>query len=521
MKYVWCMFLPLLLLSKPFKVASYNVENLFDMRYQGSEYEEYIPEKHHWNRRMMEIKLNHIAEVICDVDADIIALQEVENERIFKKLQERLQRVGCPYKYGAITHKKNAPIQIAVLSRFRIQKQREIKVGFSSKIRNILEVEVKVEDKTLTLFINHWKSKSRKGYESKRIRYAKALQARIAQFSLAKEYIILGDLNSPYNAYLSLENNLNDTKGKTAVNDILRTNIGTQPVDKQYIIKAKKGIHYNLWNELTPMQRWNHQFRGKKSNLDHFVLPSNMFDGKGIEYVNNSFGVFKKPYLFTKRGHINAWQYTHGKHKAKGYSDHLPIYAYFDTKAYTKETTKSLSSTSVPKQSIEDLYQLTSLDAPIVLEDIKVMFKRADHAVIKQKPLGRGIYLYACAKDLKEGHCYDIEVKSITTYKGLKEITEMNIVKEKETTSLEAYYRHQNTLEHQQLEQNEVIKDIEGIYKNHFFILHGQKFPIYFKNKKSIPQNDAHIKIDYAHLGYYKRLQLVVYSPKDFIVLEK
>jgi len=48
----------------------------------------------------------------------------------------------------------------------------------------------------------------------------------------------------------------------------------------------------------------------------------------------------------------------------------------------------------------------------------------------------------------------------------------------------------------------------------------GQKLPIYFKKKRSTPQNGAKLKIHYAQLGYYKKLQLVVFSPKDFTVLE-
>ena len=67
MRYLLLLLLPILLFSKPFKVATYNVENLFDAKYQGSEYKEYIPGKHNWNRRMVDIKLNHTAEVICDL----------------------------------------------------------------------------------------------------------------------------------------------------------------------------------------------------------------------------------------------------------------------------------------------------------------------------------------------------------------------------------------------------------------------------------------------------------------------
>ena len=59
--------------------------------------------------------------------------------------------------------------------------------------------------------------KAYKGYESKRIAYANALQSRIAKTNTkSKEYIILGDFNTDHNAYLTLEEKINDTNGKTA-----------------------------------------------------------------------------------------------------------------------------------------------------------------------------------------------------------------------------------------------------------------------------------------------------------------
>jgi len=92
--------LPFLLCAKPFKVASYNVENLFDAAYQGTEYEEYIPGRHNWTKRMAQIKLDRTAEVICDLDADIIALQEVENESVFNALQSLQQRFAQTWRKG-------------------------------------------------------------------------------------------------------------------------------------------------------------------------------------------------------------------------------------------------------------------------------------------------------------------------------------------------------------------------------------------------------------------------------------
>lgn len=71
------------------------------------------------------------------------------------------------------------------------------------------------------------------------------------------------------------------------------------------------------------------------------------------------------------------------------------------------------------------------------------------------------------------------------------------------------------------MKQNEVIRGVEGVYKNRYLYIGGHKVAIYFKKKKLTPKNGSKIKIDYAHLGYNKKLQFVIYSKKDFTILEK
>ena len=44
-----------------FTVVSYNVENLFDLKNDGTEYEEYLPNSKYWNKKTLEIKLTNIA----------------------------------------------------------------------------------------------------------------------------------------------------------------------------------------------------------------------------------------------------------------------------------------------------------------------------------------------------------------------------------------------------------------------------------------------------------------------------
>jgi len=519
-RYLLLFLLPLLLCSKPFKVATYNVENLFDSEYSGTEYDDYR-KKHNWTQRMVEIKLNHVAEVICDLDAEILGLQEIENSNILEQLKKKLSRVGCGYRYSAITSKKDAPIQIALLSRFPIKKQRELQVSYSPRVRNILEVEVDVEGESLWIFVSHWKSRAYYGVESKRLKYAKVLKKRLDALLKSKPYIVLGDFNTEYDAHLSLEKKIDDTQGKTGLHDILNIAKNGNLVTEFDMIQGLRGYHYTLWQELELEQRWNTKFYGKKGTADHIILAPTLFDQKGIEYVNNSFKVFRKAYLFTKRGYINRWQYKKGKHRGKGYSDHLPIYAYFDTKPYIAGADKIAKQTRRGTKKIEYFYTQESLKNEVRLNDALVIWKHKRNAIIKQSKEGRGIFLFGSAADLEVGKRYDLLVRGIKTYKGLKELTHVYLLREKKKEDISTYLlRDSDFLKEVSYRQNEVFSEIVGIYKNRHFYVQGRKIPIYFKNKKSTPPNGVKLKIHNAVLGYYKKLQLVVYSKKDFKILE-
>ncbi len=520
MRYFLFFCIPFLLFPKPFKVATYNVENLFDAQYVGTEYDDYT-KKHNWSKRMVEIKLNHVAEVICDLDADILGLQEVENANILEKLKKRLSRVGCGYGYAAITSKKDATIQVALLSRFPIKKQKELQVSYASRVRNILEVDVDVEGEPLKLFVNHWKSRAYQGVESKRMKYAKTLKTRLEKLPKSKSYIILGDFNTDYDAHLSLEKKLDDTHGKTGLHDILHVAKEGYLVNKRDMLQNYQGYHSTLWQELDFEHRWNTKFYGKKGTADHILLPANMFDKKGIDYVNNSFGVFRKSYLFTKRGYINKWQYKKGKHRGKGYSDHLPIYAYFDTKPYRADLDELSTKREREVKDIEYFYRKKMLNNEVILQNALVVWKKNRNAIIKQSKEGRGIFLFGCAGDLESGTKYDLLVQGMKEYNGLKELTHVYVLKEKEKENISAYCLNQSDFSKKiRYRQNEVVFNIIGIYKNRHFYVGDHKIPIYFKKKNNIPENGAKLKIHYAHLGYYKKLQLVIYSKKDFEKLE-
>jgi len=356
------------------------------------------------------------------------------------------------------------------------------------------------------------------------------LQYGIATFSIDGKELSLrvyqeqeSVLEPDYDAHLALENKINDTKGKTGLHHILNiVNDNNRLIDEVQIYQSTKSLHYTLWNELALEKRWNTKFYGKKGTADHIVLPSTLFDKKGLEYVNNSFKVFRRGYLFTKRGYINRWQYKKGKHRGKGYSDHLPVYAYFDAKPYVVQAVKHDVLKKEEVKNIDYFYTQKILKNDIVIENAIVVWKRRGNALIKQTKEGRGIFLFGSASALEVGKKYDLLVRAMKDYKGLKELTHVYIRKYKGSAKFENYILGENDLSQEiAYRQNEVLSNIEGMYKNKHFYVQGRKIPIYFKKKKFTPPNGSKLKIHNALLGYYKKLQLVIYSQKDFTVMGK
>ena len=315
------------------KIAQYNVQNLFDLRYSGNEYKEYIPNtKSNWNKKIYHIKLKHTARVIKDLHADIVALEEIESKEALEDLRRTLQGMSVYYKYYAIADAKPTTVKVAVLSKLPFISKKELWVGRDRRFRNILELKYKVNDEIFYLFVNHWKSKS--APESRRIISAKALKKRLMEIGYDKNIIITGDFNSDYEEYKKFKRRrkLNDTDGKTGINHVLATIWATQ---KAPYVKLQNDELYNLWYDLDENDRWNYIHRKKKETLDSIIISQSLLHRGGMEYIYGSFEVLKKPYLFYKK-RINRWYIRYSKnnarHMGKGYSDHLPIAAKFRIK---------------------------------------------------------------------------------------------------------------------------------------------------------------------------------------------
>ena len=221
LKILFLFLLTLTLNANTFSIASYNVENFFDLNEDNNEYSEFIPNtKSNWNENTFNIKVNNLVKVLKDIDADIIALQEVENRELMQLLVKKLPN----YNYYSFIKYPDSAIGIGFLSKIKIKENKHLDVKFRTKLyRPILETTFLYENIEFKVFNNHWPSKA--VGESYRVKYAKALQERIVQLPKDYDYILVGDFNSDYNEMQTFITNqkLKNSRGITGINQILNT----------------------------------------------------------------------------------------------------------------------------------------------------------------------------------------------------------------------------------------------------------------------------------------------------------
>lgn len=521
-KYLAILVFSIFLNASEIKIASYNVENFFDLTYDKTEYEEFIPDSTSlWNKKNFNIKLNNIIKVISDLDADIIALQEIENIELMKILRQKLPQ----YQYYSFIKYPNSAVGLGFLSKIKIKNSASIDVKFSNAIyRPILEVTFVKEEVEFKIFNNHWPSK--RASEIYRIKYAKALFDRLKSLKEDYDYILLGDFNSDYNEFETFKKNLklNQSAGVTGINHILNTIINEKFITKDDIKNYDKKVHYNLWLDLKAFERFSTKFKNQNNTPDNIILPSSLFDNKGLSYKDKSFFVFKEKYLYDNEK-IFRWQMNETnkkkKHKGEGFSDHLPIYATFYIKNKNSSEENYKTDTKIVK--ISKLYDKEKLLLPAFLDDSVLIYKNEDSAIIKQKN-DRAIYIFKGAKYLKLGYCYTLQINEIYDFYGLKEIKEFSTLKEKEEEKdykklfLDASKINIFDFKY----ENEIITNLKGRFsKNKLILADNKSIKIFSKDKNILPKDGENIYINEAHLASYRgNMQIIFHKKSDYKVLK-
>ena len=454
--------------SAVFSVASYNVENLFDGVNDGSEYPDFSLGNNGWNVSMAEVKFLHTRQAIQAIDADILGLQEIENQRVLKMLAE-----ATGYPYYAFSKADDAPIGIGVLSRYAIITQETLPI-YGERTRPLLHVKIATPDEPVHLWVNHWPSL--KHPESLRLKVAKQLYDAVKQ--VKEPTILLGDFNTPITQ-----------------NSVIR---------RQFSDLFAQGW-YDPWSEMPLQRRWSHDFFGKKSALDRILLSNLFFDAKGLDYAKGSFDVLSLPLLTTKEGKPYRWgrkDKGKGVHTGEGYSDHFPIKLKLSTTPYKTSTTVFL----------EDLFSMQEGPADVSLKEAVVSYVHKDGFVLSQK--GRGIYVYRSGATVRTGQVVDVSVRMLKEYYGMKEITALHVDKlHPYTVPLKHAMLPASSLS--EARAGDVIYEITGIVRQKMLHTKHGTIRLYAKEPRLMPQEGERVQLKKVRVGLFKNKKELILEERE------
>lgn len=298
-----------------FRIAEYNVENLFDTQHDTlkNDYEFLPSSTRNWNEKRYWEKQKNLAKVIMAIGgekpADLVALCEVENHRTLTDLTRRsiLRRAG--YQYIMTSSPDDRGIDVALLyqpSTFKPISYQCINVHpeiiEKKNTRDILLVTGMVyTGDTLDVMVCHMPSRSggKKRSEPFRLHTAKYLRNTVDSL-----------MNIRNNPRIIITGDFNDEPTDKALLEVLRA--GKESVD----IDAKE--LYNLMYDVKP---GTYRYKGEWNTLDQMIVNGLLLPAKAQIFMPNylledepKFGG-KKP----KRNYV-------GMRYNNGFSDHLPIY---------------------------------------------------------------------------------------------------------------------------------------------------------------------------------------------------
>ncbi|MFW5688617.1 MAG: endonuclease/exonuclease/phosphatase family protein [Spirochaetota bacterium] len=313
------------------RIISYNVQNLFDDRLDGGEYDEYRPGAG-WDRGRYYARLERIDRVVRGVSAgrppDILVLQEIESARVAHDLANDVLR---RYRHVSAGASGRTTTQVVVLSRDRPASMRAHRVSFVEHVpagerrrdpppdpgpgfrvvrrgRDLLELSF--PDRSLHILAAHWKSQSggEATTEPMRIAEARLAQAVVASRDVAEgtASLLIGDLNEDL-----YEGRQHGYAYETA---LVERGGAVTLVDSPPQRSGSGGDRWfrSLWGD--DSGRGTYWYRGEWERLDHAFLRA------GPRW-RGSLRAVVLPEIVSDAGTPLRYDPRTGR----GYSDHLPI----------------------------------------------------------------------------------------------------------------------------------------------------------------------------------------------------
>jgi endonuclease/exonuclease/phosphatase family metal-dependent hydrolase len=334
-----------------YTVAFWNLENLFDYEDDPDNPgdDEYLPEKE-WDQARYERKLDHLAKAVQSMEADLLAVCEVENRRVLEDLTAHPDLAADQW---SIVHRDSPDrrgIDLALLYRKPFAEEGEsilhtIDIGEgNTSTRGVLEVPMSLSGTPVTFLVNHWPSRWGGAEESAPKRKAAAAVARKIidghlSRNAAAEIIVLGDLNDdPW-----------DSSVREVLKAVRELRAVTHPSNTAPRKEGRQEYSPRLWNpswifanstDNGTYYYWN----GWCWNcFDQIIVSSGLLDDTGLQILRDSVEVHAPDFM--KDSERNAFRPARFRkfrgRWEEGYSDHFAVKCKVTLVPAKKEDTAS------------------------------------------------------------------------------------------------------------------------------------------------------------------------------------
>ncbi len=290
--------------SETLIVMSWNVQNLFDGKDDGNEYDDFSVSKGKWSSELYQKRLKLLSRVILLNNPDIVALQEIEGEQVLIDFRDSYL---SEYKY-IVSTKDSGAIQLGFLSKHPIESVGYIDPNKKDyRLRSLLEVTFYIDDGLLTVINNHWKSKRGGFTENLRLESSIALKRRLSQLT-GRDVVVVGDLNENYNEYQKV--------GKSYHTALMFNETGKGITIRDGKLSSDDSL-YTTWPDSS--FPGSYRYRGEWETIDHALVSRSLLDKSGLFY--QGFSVDSRSLLFKGEEIIYRWDSI----TQTGFSDHLPV----------------------------------------------------------------------------------------------------------------------------------------------------------------------------------------------------
>ncbi len=306
-------------------LLTWNVENLFDWRDDPDNPgdDEFTPHAwRYWSEIRYRRKLDNLAEVIAASEADFVGLQEIENRKVLEDLTAvLLEKHDREYPY--IVHREGPDhrgIDVALLAVY----PPVLQDWFTpvAEQRDILQATFAPYGGTLTLFINHWKSRWGGQEKTNPLRMQQAVAVRAAVETL---------LRADPNAAIVVMGDFNDNFDDASLVEGLRSVASIERFEKN----PTAGPLLNLHAGLPAAERRTFYYRRGKvwNSLDGMHVTRAMvgtIPQPTWRVLPDTYEVLRWTKLINEWGHPKAFRRitnpdTQKRYYQYGYSDHLPV----------------------------------------------------------------------------------------------------------------------------------------------------------------------------------------------------